>query len=177
MDERYEALEELGSYVAGPLKRDLLHREIRYGELMITVRRNALAGVLKTLRNDGNCQFHMLIDITAVDFPEREERFEVVYNLLSLKRNQRIRVKVTTDEEKPLHWMRAGQALTRVLLTACAEGLSGSFLNAPVQVQSYRQSLRCALSDAAVPQAILRLGYAAAEVPAPPRARVDEFLV
>jgi NADH-quinone oxidoreductase subunit C len=102
MDERYEALEELGGYVAGPLNRDLLHREIRYGELMITVRREAIAGVLKTLRNDGNCLFHMLIDITAVDFPEREERFEVVYNLLSLKRNQRIRVKVTTDEEKPV---------------------------------------------------------------------------
>jgi NADH-quinone oxidoreductase subunit C len=102
MDERYEALEELGSYVAGPLKRDLLHREIRYGELMITVRREAIAGVLKTLRNDGNCLFHMLVDITAVDYPEREERFEVVYNLLSLKRNQRIRVKVTTDEEKPV---------------------------------------------------------------------------
>lgn len=102
MDERYEALEELGGYVTSHLKRDLLHREIRYGELMITVKRDAIAGVLKTLRNDANSLFQMLIDITAVDYPEREERFEVVYNLLSLKRNQRIRVKLTTDEEKPV---------------------------------------------------------------------------
>ena len=102
MDERYEALEELGGYVAGLLKRDILNREIRYGELMITVRSDAIVGVLRQLRNDANCLFQMLIDITAVDYPERAERFEVVYNLLSLKQNQRIRVKLTTDEAKPV---------------------------------------------------------------------------
>jgi NADH-quinone oxidoreductase subunit C len=102
MDEKHQALEELGNHVAGLLTRDILHREIRYGELMLTVRREAIAGVLKLLRNDANCLFHMLIDIAGVDFPERAERFEVVYNLLSLKRNQRIRVKLTTDEEKPV---------------------------------------------------------------------------
>jgi NADH-quinone oxidoreductase subunit C len=102
MDERYEALEELGGYVAGLLKRDILNREVRYGELMITVRTDAVVGVLRQLRNDANCLFQMLIDITAVDYPERAERFEVVYNLLSLKQNQRIRVKLTTDEAKPV---------------------------------------------------------------------------
>jgi NADH-quinone oxidoreductase subunit C len=102
MDERYEALEELGGYVAGLLKRDILNREIRYGELMVTVRSDAIVGVLRQLRNDANCLFQMLIDITAVDYPERAERFEVVYNLLSLKQNQRIRVKLTTDEAKPV---------------------------------------------------------------------------
>lgn len=100
MDEKHQALEELGSYIAGQLTRDLIKREIRYGELMITVRREAIASVIKTLRNDSNCLFQMLIDIAGVDYPEREERFEVVYNLLSLKQNQRIRVKVTTDEAK-----------------------------------------------------------------------------
>jgi len=99
MDEKYEALDELGSYIAGHLKGDLLNRDIRYGELMITVRREAIAGVLKTLRNDANSLFQMLIDITAIDYPEREQRFEIVYNLLSLKQNERIRVKVMTDEE------------------------------------------------------------------------------
>jgi NADH-quinone oxidoreductase subunit C len=102
MDEKLEALDELGNYVAGLVKRDVLNREIRYGELMLTVRREAIGSVLKLLRNDANCLFQMLIDITAVDYPERAERFEVVYNLLSLKQNQRIRVKVTTDEEKPV---------------------------------------------------------------------------
>jgi len=102
MDEKYAALDELGSYIAGHLQRDILHREIRYGELMLTVRRGAIVSVMKTLRNDSNCLFQMLIDITGVDYPEREERFEVVYNLLSLKQNQRIRVKVTTTEDIPV---------------------------------------------------------------------------
>ena len=102
MDEKLEALEELGNYVAGLAKRDILSQDIRFGELMITVRRDAIGAVLKQLRNDANCLFQMLIDITAVDYPERAESFEVVYNMLSLKQNQRIRVKVTTDEETPV---------------------------------------------------------------------------
>lgn len=102
MDEKTEALEELSSYIAGQLTQELIKREIRYGELMITVRREAVAAVMKMLHNDANCLFATLIDITGVDYPEREERFEIVYNLLSLKQNQRIRVKVTTDEEKPV---------------------------------------------------------------------------
>jgi NADH-quinone oxidoreductase subunit C len=51
------------------------------------------------LRDDAKCQFTMLVDICGVDYPDRPERFDVVYNLLSLKLNQRIRVKVTTDED------------------------------------------------------------------------------
>jgi NADH-quinone oxidoreductase subunit C len=102
MDEKYAALDELGSYVAGQLRSDILKREIRYGELMITVRRSALVGALKMLRNDANCQFQLLVDISGVDYPERDERFEVVYNLLSLKQNLRIRVKVTTTEDIPV---------------------------------------------------------------------------
>ncbi len=102
MDEKHEALEELGNYVAGLVKRDILSREIRFGELVLTIKREAIAGVLKLLRNDANCLFKLLIDITAVDYPERAERFEVVYNLLSLKQNQRIRVKLATDEATPV---------------------------------------------------------------------------
>ena len=54
------------------------------------------------LRDDSNCQFKQLIDLCGADYPSREERFEVVYNLLSLKHNLRIRVKVTTDEDTPV---------------------------------------------------------------------------
>ena len=58
--------------------------------------------VLTYLRDQPNCQFKMLIDICGVDHPEREQRFDVVYHLLSLKHNQRIRVKVATDEATPV---------------------------------------------------------------------------
>ena len=54
------------------------------------------------LRDDSSCLFKVLIDICGADYPERDERFEVVYNLLSLKLNQRVRVKVTTDETTPV---------------------------------------------------------------------------
>ena len=58
--------------------------------------------VLTYLRDQPNCQFKMLVDVCGVDYPEREQRFEVVYHLLSLKHNQRIRVKVATDEVTPV---------------------------------------------------------------------------
>jgi NADH-quinone oxidoreductase subunit C len=69
---------------------------------MVRINREAVARTLKFLRNDANCQFEVLVDICGVDFPEREERFDVVYNLLSLKRNNRLRVKTSTDEEAPV---------------------------------------------------------------------------
>ena len=62
---------------------------------------------MKFVRDDSNCLFKILIDITAVDFPERGERFEIVYNLLSLSHNQRIRVKVSADENTPVPSMVA----------------------------------------------------------------------
>jgi NADH-quinone oxidoreductase subunit C len=66
------------------------------------VERSAILKVLRFLRDDANCQFKMLVDICGVDWPDRPERFEVVYNLLSLKQNQRIRVKVSTGEDTPV---------------------------------------------------------------------------
>ncbi len=63
---------------------------------------HALARVLAYLRDAPQCQFKMLIDVCGVDYPEREQRFEVVYHLLSLRNNQRIRVKVATDEATPV---------------------------------------------------------------------------
>ena len=58
--------------------------------------------MLTFLRDDANCQFKLLMDVCGVDYPDRDERFDVVYNLLSLKLNQRVRVKVTTDEDTPV---------------------------------------------------------------------------
>ncbi len=102
MDERLEALEELGRYVAGQMGQDVAETEIKYGELMLRVRRDGVGRVLSFLCNDANCLFQVLVDICGVDYPDRDERFEIVYNLLSLKHNVRIRVKVTTDESTPV---------------------------------------------------------------------------
>lgn len=97
-----EALRELSDHMRVHLADAVLSAEVTLGELVITVARPAIVRVLTFLRDDASCQFKQLMDITAVDHPGREERFEVVYNLLSLKHNQRVRVKLTTDEDTPV---------------------------------------------------------------------------
>jgi NADH-quinone oxidoreductase subunit C len=97
-----QALQDLGDYIAAALSQEVLSAKLLTGELVITVRGAAIQKVLTFLRDDTNCLFKQVMDITAVDYPEREQRFEVVYNLLSLKQNQRIRVKVNTDEDTPV---------------------------------------------------------------------------
>jgi NADH-quinone oxidoreductase subunit C len=99
MEARLKALAE---HVSVSLPDTVSATEIRHGELCLEVRREALPRVLQVLRDDPKCRFTVLCDICGVDFPEREERFEVVYNLLSMSLNQRIRLKVATDETKPV---------------------------------------------------------------------------
>ena len=100
--EELEALKELGEYVEDLLGEEVRAVRLAYGELSATVRRESIVKVMTILRDDSNCQFHQLIDLCGVDFPERDERFEVVYHLLSMRQNQRIRVKVTTDAATPV---------------------------------------------------------------------------
>ena len=69
-------------------------------EVSITIRRESLVDVMRTLRDQ--FEYQQLMEIAGVDYPSRQERFEVVYHLLSLTRNHRIRVRVTTDEEQPV---------------------------------------------------------------------------
>ncbi len=71
---------------------------VSHGELTIECRREDIVRLLRFLRDDQTCRFCCLIDICGADYPEREERFEVVYHLLSPYQNQRIRVKLKTDE-------------------------------------------------------------------------------
>lgn len=89
------------------------HIESRYGwaiegttfaqdELVVIAKRAELVKFLTELRDDVVTHMKQLVDITAVDFPTREQRFEVVYNLLSLSQNTRVRVKVMTDEYTPV---------------------------------------------------------------------------
>jgi NADH-quinone oxidoreductase subunit C len=95
-------LEELASHIDAKLQGAIERREIARGELTLVVARDQIARVLAELRDDSNCLFEVLIDICGVDYPERAQRFEVVYHLLSPRRNQRIRVKCLTDEQAPV---------------------------------------------------------------------------
>jgi NADH-quinone oxidoreductase subunit C len=97
-----QALKDLGEYIAAALPNDVISTDVKLDELIVTVRGAAIVRVLTFLRDDTNCQFKLLMDLCGVDYPEREQRFEVVYNLLSLKQNQRVRVKVATDESTPV---------------------------------------------------------------------------
>jgi len=97
-----QALQDLGDYISSALSQDVLKAEVAKGELCITVQAAAIQKVMTFLRDDANCLFKLLMDLCGVDYPERAQRFEVVYNLLSLKHNQRIRVKVLTDEDTPV---------------------------------------------------------------------------
>jgi NADH-quinone oxidoreductase subunit C len=99
MEERLKALLE---HVAAALSDLVAGSEIRHGELCVRVERAALPKVLGFLRDDPKCRFTVLCDICGVDFPDRPLRFEVVYNLLSMSLNQRIRIKVETDEGEPV---------------------------------------------------------------------------
>jgi NADH-quinone oxidoreductase subunit C len=100
--EREDALRELLDEIGAVLGDVLRAGRVERGELTLHVHTSAIVRVLIYLRDQPNCQFKMMVDLCGVDYPEREERFEVVYHLLSLKHNQRVRVKVTTDEGTPV---------------------------------------------------------------------------
>ena len=94
-----KTLQELGDYLAAKLPGEVLGHAMGLGELMVSVKRGNLVRTLTFLRDDPECKFAQLVDICGVDYPERAERFEVVYNLLSLTLNRRIRVKVAAGED------------------------------------------------------------------------------
>ena len=97
-----EALRELGNAIKAALPSEIEEVDVRLGELMLVARGEGIVRVMTHLRDDASCLFKMLIDICGVDYPERDKRFDVVYNLLSLKHNRRVRVKVRTDEMTPV---------------------------------------------------------------------------
>ncbi len=100
--EREQALDELKEDIQASLGDAIIGSTIDRGELTIVVQANSIIRVLTYLRDDTNCLFTMLVDLCGVDYPEREHRFDVVYHLLSVRQNQRIRVKLTTDEATPV---------------------------------------------------------------------------
>jgi NADH-quinone oxidoreductase subunit C len=95
-------LDQLASHVAALLGANCLRQTLVLGELSIVVPAEAVVSVLRTLRDDPQCQFEQLIDICGVDYPEREKRFDVVYHVLSLRKNQRLRIKCEIDDRTPV---------------------------------------------------------------------------
>ncbi len=94
-----EALKDLADYIAEQLGDSIHGYEFFRNELSLNAKRADLLKVLNFLRDDKECHFRVLIDIAGVDFPERPERFNVVYNLLSLRHNHRARVKISAAED------------------------------------------------------------------------------
>ena len=91
-------LQALGAQIAGATGGAVTEVKVAFGELTLTIARDKWLDVARTLRDGGDYLFVNIIDVTAVDYPEREERFEVVAHLQSPKHNRRIRLKTRTDE-------------------------------------------------------------------------------
>ena len=97
-----ETLNELGDYVSSSYGDAVKGFVTAFDELTVEIDRGSIVAVLRGLRDDPQLRFVCFIDLTAVDYPEREERFDVVWHLLSPKFNRRIRLKVRTDERTPV---------------------------------------------------------------------------
>jgi NADH-quinone oxidoreductase subunit C len=97
-----ETLRELGEQVTQALAGAVTGSHLAYGELTLDVKAGEIVKVAKFLRDDPRCQFVNIIDICGVDWPACEQRFDVVYHLLSPKKNLRVRLKLQTDEVTPV---------------------------------------------------------------------------
>lgn len=97
-----KSLEQLAEHVAAGLRSAVTDSKIVHGELTVAAAASEIIRILTFLRDDPGCRFTILIDICGVDYPDRAERFDVVYHLLSISENARIRVKIVTDSETPV---------------------------------------------------------------------------
>ncbi|MFN3348542.1 NADH-quinone oxidoreductase subunit C [Pseudorhodoplanes sp.] len=97
-----EKLQAIGDTISAGLPGAVTGFDIIHRELNVYANAADIVKVVRFLRDDPNCQFWSIIDVTAVDWPQRERRFDVVYHFLSPKQNARVRVKVTTDEATPV---------------------------------------------------------------------------
>ncbi|ALE03820.1 NADH-quinone oxidoreductase subunit C [Bartonella ancashensis] len=97
-----KTLVDLAAYLDDKLGDKLEESVLAFGELTLVSRLDAILDVLTFLRDDPDCQFINITDISGVDYPSRDKRFDVSYQLLSPSQNLRIRVKVRTDESTPV---------------------------------------------------------------------------
>jgi NADH-quinone oxidoreductase subunit C len=97
-----ETLDRLGQTIKVACGASVTGYEIVRGELTVHAKAADIVKVARFLRDDPSCQFICIIDVTAVDWPAREQRFDVVFHFLSPHMNTRVRVKITTDEATPV---------------------------------------------------------------------------
>jgi len=97
-----DTLDRLGQTIKNALSASIIGHTVARGELTVIAKAADVIKVATFLRDDPACQFINIIDVTAVDWPSREQRFDVVYHLLSPRLNQRVRLKVATDETTPV---------------------------------------------------------------------------
>ncbi len=95
-----DALRDIGELVAARMGDAVISTEMAFGELNLTVTAAHIVDLVDFLRSDPNCKFSTLVDITAVDYPQRPARFDVVWQFLSMYRNQRIRLKAAVREDE-----------------------------------------------------------------------------
>ena len=95
-----EALAELGEMIAARRPNEVLKSEVAFDELTLTVHAQSIVALVQALRDDPACRFSTLVDITAVDYPDRPARFDVVWHFLSMYSNQRIRLKAAVREDE-----------------------------------------------------------------------------
>lgn len=93
---------DLAAHIQAALPHGVKSIGISAGEITVQAEREQIVEVLRFLRDDSQCLFETLIDICGVDWPEKTHRFEVVYHLLSMRMNQRIRIRLDTDETMPV---------------------------------------------------------------------------
>jgi NADH-quinone oxidoreductase subunit C len=97
-----ESLDTVGQMLVNTRPGSILGYSVAYGELTLQAKAQDIVEVVTLLRDDPRCEFVAFTDVTAVDWPQREKRFDVVYHLLSPTKNMRVRVKIETDESTPV---------------------------------------------------------------------------
>ena len=98
-----EALKDLAEYVEKKRSDCVISWDVKNGELNISVAPSNIASFVEFLRSDNRCKFSTLVDITGVDYPDKTKRFDVVYHLLSMYQNHRIRLKISIRENEAAH--------------------------------------------------------------------------
>ena len=98
-----DALNELGQHIAARRPGCVLSWDVSHDELNMDIAPANIEDFVEFLKVDRNCRFSSLVDLTAVDYPGREKRFDVIYHFLSMYRNQRIRLRVAVREDEMVH--------------------------------------------------------------------------
>lgn len=104
MDEvtQVDPLVDLGEHITRAIGPAILSQQVAFGELTLTADKDAIVAIATFLRDDPRCRFVSFIDVCGADYPARDERFDVVYHFMSPYLNQRVRVKVMTDDVTPV---------------------------------------------------------------------------